>query len=823
MPTVLLALALLAAPPAPAAQPLEVLEAGEVRYDTVLDRGTASGGVVLRRGQVTLRAGSASWDGATGEVEAWDGVLLLEPGRAVAASRMHAVLDGPYQAHDVVAFLKEGPLDLGRCRTLAEARATGRNKISLGGAALEGASVNEQPGRFQVDGARITLCDCGAGPPSWEIRASHADVVAGDRAFLTWPVFYVTPRFLFLRSPVPVFALPVLYMPLADRQTGLLFPEITWGGPGGFGVAAPVFVTLGRSWDLTATPGYAFGPGQPIGDREVKGPSLGLELRWAPAEGARGTLRLGLLHHTLDLWPAGVARPAGLNRVALSGVHDQRLSDADHLRVDVGLVNDALYTADFTADALLRAIEYRRSAVTYTHREHDLLVEGDAAYHLSLLSLDSRVGFDPSLGPAPGPAPYGTFGGDLSTFHRLPSASLSLLPVRVAGPLRLSAFLGVARFAPLSGITGDEGANGLGPGERGWGFPAIDAGERDARWQPGERLSATRLALRSELRAPFAVGRALEVDPWLAATAAAYAFGDGGEQADARAVVGLDVSTFLSRRFGAGWRHVIEPRASWRYGTPQAGPALPAYAYDELDVPPPPAGGGTAPARSLTAIPGRFQQLQLSLRNRLLPAPGGLVGADLTLGQDVNLDPARLSETWVQSTLTVWRATLGVGARFFAFGAEPPVPPTDPRSFWDAFSEFNAGLTVGDGRGDDVHASLSTVGRGGSPRLVAGLEPLFDDTRGLAFQPLASGGFGVRGHLGGATAAWDAAFTAREQVVCPGPARGPHVFQHSVSLVWDSPCKCWRLGFTVIANECDPHPRWGLIFDVAGLGAKVGG
>ena len=57
-PPVLLALALLAAPAGP---PLEVLEAGEVRYDTALDRGTASGGVVLRRGDVTLRAGSASW------------------------------------------------------------------------------------------------------------------------------------------------------------------------------------------------------------------------------------------------------------------------------------------------------------------------------------------------------------------------------------------------------------------------------------------------------------------------------------------------------------------------------------------------------------------------------------------------------------------------------------------------------------------------------------------------------------------------------------------------------------------------------------------
>ena len=94
--------------------------------------------------------------------------------------------------------------------------------------------------------------------------------------------------------------------------------------------------------------------------------------------------------------------------------------------------------------------------------------------------------------------PYGLFGSALPSFHRMPSLSAILLPIRVAGPLRLSAQIGLARFGPLSGSIGDEGADGIGPGERGW--RVADLGERDGVWEPGERLAAFRLAARAYLQ-----------------------------------------------------------------------------------------------------------------------------------------------------------------------------------------------------------------------------------------------------------------------------------------------------------------------------------
>jgi LPS-assembly protein len=831
----LLAVALAAeAAPAP---PLEVLEAGKVDYDVATGRGIARGGVVLRRGAVLLRAETATYDTRTGDVDAAGAVLLTEPGRAVSATRMHAVLDGPYAARDVVAFLKGTPLDLSTCRTLDEARGRGLNRLTLHGGEVRGESGAPD---FEIDHARLTLCDCGGGEPSWEIHAHHADVVPGNRAILTWPVIYVTPRLPFVsgtldvpvlrrivNQQVPVLVLPAMYLPLGERQTGLLIPELNFGSVNG--ISQPLFITLGRSWDATVTADYNWSGQTP----RAVGPGGSLELRWAPVEGASGQLHFSLLHGSVEGWPAGIALPPGGERLALSGFHRQRLSDATFLSAEVGLIGDPLYLTDLYADALLRATEYRRSAVALTHRTDELLLEADAAYNLPLVHLDSGSVLR---------APFGVFGTDLQTFHRLPSASLSLLPTSVAGPLRVAGTLSIARFAPLHGATGDEGANGIGPGERGWGAEGSppDAGEGDGRWTgpgpggPGERLAATRLLARLELSAPLR-WRALSIEPWAAATAAGFAFEAGPDpQVDARAAGGLAFSTQLGRTFGSGAgriRHEIEPKVEWRGGTGQAGPALPNYAYDEFDVALPArvvdAQGLVTQQRTLSATPGSFSQLRLTLRNRLI-APAGVFSnafLELTLGQDLDAAAGRASETWAQGALRLPFMSLDARAGFRAFGASIPAgtPETFPASRLDAFTELGGGITLVDPRGDNVHATFISLGAGASPRVMAGLEPFFDP-RPFNAPALAQGSVGLGTHLGGATIGYDALFYGRELAspACPGNPRKtvstqPHVYQHQALLVWDSPCHCWKAGVSAILNECDDHPSFHFILDLSAI------
>ncbi|HZZ83426.1 MAG TPA: LPS-assembly protein LptD [Anaeromyxobacteraceae bacterium] len=840
-----------AEPPGPIA-----VEAGEASYDQQSGRYYLSGGAVLRRGAVTLRCRSASYDPESGEVDALGDVLLLEPGRALSASSAHMILDGPFAAKDVTAFLKPGLLDLSGANTVAEARDKGLNRFTLRGEQASG-----EQGRFDVADGRFTLCDCGgATPPSWEVRASHADVIPGKRAILSWPVFYLTPRFLFLERPVPFFALPWFYLPLGERQTGFLFPEVVMGGAFGYSFAEPLFVTLGESADVTFTPQWILGVGEKAvqaGTRGVRGLGGAVELRATPAVGTDARLKLFFLRDVERDWLGGAASPAHGDRVDLTAQLDSRLGARERLRLDAELFADPLHPTDFTNDVFLRANPYRRSAIAFTERREDLLLSAEAAYFQPFAGVGNNWFFpvDPASGIAR--PEYGLFGSRLPVFQRLPSLTATALPVPLGGPLFFSGSASLTRFAPIHGATGDEGASGVGPGERGWPNAAPDAFQGDGRWEQGERLAATRLAARGELRAPIDLGRWLLLEPYLRGTGLAYAFAEAKPaQADGWLAAGLVAQTEISRLYGEGAsarRHSIVPRLEWRAGTAPLGPALPAYAYDELDDAPPRPGdprltyaatatsaGLVLPVRTLTAMPyGGFNQLRASIRSRLIGPLGAFpFNLEAEVGQDVDLSRLARAEAFGRLALTIGPATASFLAKAYAFGAQKPASAeaatastggTAPASTWlDPFTALSAGLSVADGRGEDVHLTLGSVGSGGSPQSAAGLEPLFDQRPYT--QSSNSAVAGARARYSGLTASYDAWFNPtnipESAAVCGTGKKvstSPHVYQHQATLTWDSPCHCWKAGVVFLANECVglDKPTYSFVFDFSQFFAQA--
>jgi len=829
---------LAAAAAAPADPPIELRSPGSVTYEPRTGRWLLTGGALLRRGGLTLRAGRAEWLPATDELSAEGGVLLAEPGRILSADSLRLRPGGLFEARGVRAWLKDGPEDLSGCATGDEARARGRNRLTFSGDRIAGRRGEPS---VVLEGARITLCDCGAGPPSWEVRARRADVVPGDRAILDWPVLYVTPRFLGIERPVPVLASPWGYLPLADRQTGLLLPELRFDR-NGLGVGLPVFVVLSRSWDLTATPEWITGTSRSQvarSSRGVRGPGLGLELRWAPAPGVDGTLRLHGVLSTISAWPDGSWRPPGGNRFSLSLKHHQQLSPDAALAAELGAAGDPYYVADFTGDVFLRGAEHRRSALVAWSRGDQVLWAGEAHLLQPLAFLRAAPG-DPV-------APYGVFGTSLSTLHRLPALSATVLPWRALGPLRVGGTAQLARFGPLRGATGDEGPDGLGPGDRLWGrvegstltpLPR-DPGERDGIWQPGERLAATRALARAEVTAPVTAWRVLLAEPWVSASAAGYAFDAARPvQAAARLAGGLALSTELSRTFGAGASrllHVVEPRAEWRAGYRPVGPALPSgYAYDELDAAPAagqgfqlrvPSGAPSGadplkiPNRALSAAPAAaWQQLRLSVRSRLV-APGGPLpgaGIDLELGQDLDLAAGRAAEAFAALSARAGGVEAEVGARFHTLGAHRPSgSPTPVTPSWlDSFPELRAGIKLGGPRAE-VHAAFQAWGPGGSQRLAAGPEPFFDP-RPIGLDAAALGTVGFKARWSAAQIGYDLQFTGRTlpTPLVPDGRTGPHVVQQTARLTWDSPCRCFRLGVIAWLREGDRFPGATLTFDV---------
>ncbi|HET8734618.1 MAG TPA: hypothetical protein VFM45_12710, partial [Anaeromyxobacteraceae bacterium] len=727
----------------------------------------------------------------------------------------------------VTAFTKDEPLDLSRHATIADAERDGRNRLTVRAARASGASGSgDGAGRFTVEDARLTLCDCCGGAPSWEIRAEKAEIEPGKTATLTWPIVYVTPRFLFVDEPVPVLPLPWAQVPLSGRQTGFLFPIVDVGSRTGWWLAQPFFLTLGPSYDLTFTAGYAFGPSSStVNDRIAQGQDPGvqgvggvLEFRWAPLDGVKGEAKLLLQHDTLPYaW-----KPESGVRTGISLRSESRLAPGSFVNAEAFLVGDAVWSQDFVGDLLQRDAPYYRSALAGGFALPHLLLEADLVYAQQIGTLGQA---SPPGQPAVPLVPFGFLGGSVPSFHRLPALSATLLPVPVAGPVTVSAQAGLSRFAPISGIT-DQSVNGLGPGERGWLGPPPPPGDT---WAPGQRLSASRAWARAEVRAPVAVAGLFTVEPWVAGNGAAYLFGADAQPSLASGWIsgGAILSTSISRTFGSGpdaLRHVIEPRVEWRASTGIGGTALPAYAYDERDAAPvlpgapclaAPTGvsGACLPLRTLSStLPGGFDQMRVSLRNRLVgPAKDSpsLTRIDLDLGLDLDLAAGKLGESYVRAG-AAWGPIQGtLLTRFLAFGAAPE-PGTwgslDP-GFLDHFTEIRFDLAASDARGDKLTFGFLALSSTASATLKAGLDPLFDP-RPIPFQTFGQGTGSLKVHVaGGLDVQWDTLFSVRTVYAtpCSGGAAvpiGPTMQQNTVSAIWDSPCKCWKALVRVNLSQC---------------------
>ena len=601
-------------------------------------------GVVLQRGAETVRAPEARVDPAEETIDASGGVLLTDPTRALSARVLRAFSGGRFLAEDVVAVFKASPQPLSSATTFDEARRHGRNRLVASGTRLEG----EGDGRFTLQDARLTLCDCpGGGAPSWELQAPRADVMPGKRAILSWPVLRITPRFLFIDHPVPVLVLPWLYVPLSDRQSGLLIPQVVSGTATGFVLAQPVFLTLGRSADATVTPLYAFGPihigsGPSLSSAAVRGPGANTELRWAPAEAAAGRLEVRWLQD-LDTEPGEM--PA---RLAILGTHSQRLSPEATLRADLELFNDRLYVRDFSPDVLIGAATYTRSDALLSWRHGDAVVELGAAYHLLML-----------VNGAVPPVPFGTFGAKTQEFHRWPSLTADLAPI-AWGPVLVSGRAGLGRYAPLSGEIGSQPLGLTAPYAPAFQVPP----------EQGFRVAVNRADARVELRAPLLLGRAVLVEPYVRGAALGYIWDTLLEPAaNAWGIAGARLWSEFSRSFGA-IRNAIAPSLEVRAGSAVLGPALQVPSYDAWDRAPTgfyptPVGSASAvaPGRTLAAAPpGAFSQARLALETRL--SRGSTDFLRLAVGQDADLRAGQFAETWAQAALAGGPASLNVLARF---------------------------------------------------------------------------------------------------------------------------------------------------------------
>ena len=813
------------------------LSADDVLYEPGQRQLTARGHIVLRSGALQLRADALTYDQVRQVAEARGNVLFVDGSLAAVADALTVDLPSfevTLQGALIMQKRNVSAEQLLAARTPQELRDLGETPTLLSGRRIR----RTGPDAFEVEGIALAPCHCEAGAPSWRVEASRASVALGDHATLTWPVVYV-------RS-VPVFALPWLYLPLAERRSGLLVPRPTTSGLNGFSFEQPVFLTLGRSYDVTFTPGYYFGAAEADVTRTldgvavtrpepartgIRGPRLHTEFRYAPSGGTEGRATLGLLYDLqplrnpatgdfyLDATGALIRRPRGL-RGEISLQHQQDLGDGFHDRIDAFMVSDGYYTRDVTTDIVARENQYLRSSGVLYHRGEDHWTGVEVS-----LRQDIRWGYSPLgsavpppgavLGEAPGPGPR--------TFQKLPSLSWTL-PERPLGGSRWAGGLKVelTRLSPLFARFGDEGLDGRYEVDRRLLVTTPDGSTREPDTAQGndvfdglDREARNRVDVLPRLSTSFALGRFARVSPALALRQDFY-LGEVTGRAAQRGYPLLDlvVDSSLSRTFayeGGALHHVLEPSVRLRYvptvwgdlPSPGGSPGSPGQVYDEIDAALPTPEPGAA-RRFLHGV----VELQQGLRLRRGDVRTELLRLTVGQGFDLSRYAPTLGQGSVQEGEPVLRDTFGrLTARVGSVsgGGVVRVDPTTRR-----IAQLTTDVRVEVPRAA-LYARYDDLQAVGSDRLRRSLDALVGPARqSLQRAQFLTAGTNVTLGMG---------LGIRYEAILQPQARSESpLSQQWFGVSYSPSCNCWRVEAVARLERGRARPDFGLNFTVTGVG-----
>jgi LPS-assembly protein len=798
------------------------LAADYVLYEPGREVLTARGHTMLRSGPVLLRADELTYDQAAEVATARGNVMLVAGLYAAVADEVTVdVKSLEAQIKGGLFMQKRGvsPEALLAAQTPQELRELGQTPVVLSGTRIRRLA----PDAFEVEGLAFSPCLCQPGEPDWRVEASRAQVELGERATFTWPVLYV--------HRVPVLALPWLYLPLAERRTGLLIPRPTTSSLNGFSFEQPVFFTLGRSYDLTLTPAWYAGASErdvdPRPDVEliqppgsgIRGPRLHTEFRYVPSTRTQGRATFGLLY---DLQPRrnpvtgafyrdaenNLERAARGWRGEASLQHRQELGGGWHDRIDAFAVSDGFYTRDLTADIVARENQSLRSSGVLYHRGDDHWLGLEVALRQDIRWGFRLLGSNDALGPR--------------IFQELPTLTWAVPERPLAGPLLGSLKVEFTRLSPLRSLFGDEGEDGRYDPNRTWlppegGQVLPDETQGDGRFNAADREARDRLDLLPRLSASFALGPYARLTPALSLRQDLYLgevsgrFGQRGYP-----ILDLALDSELARTFslrGSTFRHALVPSFSLRYvplvwgslPPPGASPHLQGQAYDEIDAALPATLPGEA-RRFLHARAELHQTFRLRQGNttrELLRLTLGQ-GFDLsrlapTLGQGRAQEDSQLArDTYGRFSATLGRLQAGAEARYDLQGGQ--------------FSQLSATLQISGSRGERLFARYDDLLGVGSDRLRRSLDALVGPARSspqrarilTAGTQLTLGfGLGLR----------------YEAILQPLARNESPLAQQVLGVSYGPACDCWRIEGAARLARGQSAPDFGLNLSVAGLGS----
>jgi len=331
-----------------------VIDADTLIVDQENDTVEASGNVVIRRGEVELRADEVRFSRATSEAEAFGHVSLTDPDAMLFADHLHLNLD------DEMGTLLRGQVYSQRMQF-----------------SLSGDEISKGIGQsYHIVNGRFTTCLCKQGPPSWSIAGKTLDVALNGEGRVEAGTFNILD--------IPVLYIPSAVIPVSrERQSGLLIPRFGVSNRRGFQLVQPYYWAINKSQDLTV----AF-------DVETSA-RLGLigEYRYALSRTFQGMWNASYFNEFLRGRATELATNPSVpeNRYGILGEHKQELGPGQAY-ADVMAVSDDeffrdinVYSLEYHQQVAFRTLPYTESRGGYLQTWDRVMVQGETQVYQNLV------------------------------------------------------------------------------------------------------------------------------------------------------------------------------------------------------------------------------------------------------------------------------------------------------------------------------------------------------------------------------------------------------------------------------------------------------
>jgi LPS-assembly protein len=329
--------------------PLRV-KADSLTYEEKTNTVTATGNVVVTKGETTVNADSIGVNRTTNEVSAQGNVIVQDPQGEIKADALHLNME------DETGEITNGTVRLPR------------NQYVLTGKMLQ-KSYGQS---YHIEDGAFTTCNCESFPKAdWSISAKTVDVTLRGKGEIYGGVFRV--------RDIPLMYLPYGIVPVNnERQSGFLFPHYGFSSKRGFQWEQPFYWAINKSHDITVTADF---------ETAARVGVLG-EYRYAPSENTEGQFLASYFNEQIR-GPATTSTP--IDRWSVTGTHRQRLTDDFRFYSDLFFVSDDLFLREINlpfypgvSDWDLRSRRFTDSHVGGVKSWNNALLRSEASYYQDL-------------------------------------------------------------------------------------------------------------------------------------------------------------------------------------------------------------------------------------------------------------------------------------------------------------------------------------------------------------------------------------------------------------------------------------------------------